>query len=379
MKQKKSIKAFTNALAPSKTTTKQLNALVKEVDAAILLVGPKNSVQRTHSWAKFGGKQSWPKIFIACLIRTGPRANTVTIDHNLAVALTTISIPSAMEIAACKTVDNFVNLAANTTTTMVAIARMTTPVNTTATTTMAAAIASTTTPPTVLTMIATTASATPTVPTTIAMTASATAIVVPANTTSAMTMCRTSQRGTIAATTAATANQAANPPNAATATAALTSQSIEVTSTFIPALFLCNAIFNEKSSNPLELIIIARKAAIEFDAHHCGAAGFANVSATVHANAFANRALSIHLGKLKEARFTINPDNNELQNFSLSKHAKCILPPLGAAGHITHGDVGAIGQSGHLDHEVFKSLGKGLKQMREAADKANVLNKKRSA
>jgi hypothetical protein len=37
------------------------------------------------------------------------------------------------------------------------------------------------------------------------------------------------------------------------------------------------------------------------------------------------------------------------------------------------GNQGATGQPGHLDHEVFKSLGKGLKQMGEAADKANLL------
>jgi hypothetical protein len=90
------------------------------------------------------------------------------------------------------------------------------------------------------------------------------------------------------ATAAATATQAANPPNAITATAAPTSQLIEVTSAFIMAPFLCNAIFNKKSSNPLKLIIIAQEAAIEFDAHHCGAAGFANASTNVHANAFAN-------------------------------------------------------------------------------------------
>jgi hypothetical protein len=48
-KANKNIKAFTNVLAPSKTTIKRLNKLVKEDDAAILLVGPKNSVQRTHN------------------------------------------------------------------------------------------------------------------------------------------------------------------------------------------------------------------------------------------------------------------------------------------------------------------------------------------
>jgi hypothetical protein len=81
-KANKNIKAFTNAFALSKTTTKQLNELVEEVNAAILLMGPKNSVQRTHSWAKFGKKQSRPNISIAYLIKTGPRANAVTIDHN---------------------------------------------------------------------------------------------------------------------------------------------------------------------------------------------------------------------------------------------------------------------------------------------------------
>jgi hypothetical protein len=141
--------------------------------------------------------------------------------------------------------------------------------------------------------------------------------------------------------------------------------------------FLCEAFFNEKSSNPLELIIIAQDVAIEFDAHHCVAAGFANASVTVHANAFVNWAFAIHLGKLKEARFTIDPDNNELQNFAATRHAKCILPPLGATGYITHGAVGAMGQSGQLDHKVFKSLGKGLKWMREAADKANMLKQEK--
>jgi hypothetical protein len=52
------------------------------------------------------------------------------------------------------------------------------------------------------------------------------------------------------------------------------------------------------------------------------------------------------------------------------------LLPLGATGYITHGAVGAIGQSGHLDHKTFKSLGEGLKQMGEAADEANVLKQK---
>jgi hypothetical protein len=92
------------------------------------------------------------------------------------------------------------------------------------------------------------------------------------------------------------------------------------------------------------------------------------VSALDHVAAFTNWALAIHLGQLKEARFTMDPNNGKLQAFSNFRHAKCILPPLGTIGY-----PGATSTQGHLQHEVFKSLGEGLKQMREAADDENLL------
>ena len=94
------------------------------------------------------------------------------------------------------------------------------------------------------------------------------------------------------------------------------------------------------------------------------------MSALDHVAAFTNWALAIQLGQLKEARFTMDPKNEELQAFSDSRHAKCILPPLG-----TMGAPAATGTSGHLEHKVFKSLGEGLKQMGEAADEANLLKR----
>jgi hypothetical protein len=84
-----------------------------------------------------------------------------------------------------------------------------------------------------------------------------------------------------------------------------------------------------------------------------------------------NWALAIHLGQLKEARFTMEPNNNKLQAFSDSRHAKCILSPLGRMGA-----PGATGTSGHLEHKVFKSLGESQKRMGEAADEANLLKRK---
>ena len=51
----KNMKAFSKAFAPATTVAKQVAALVEEIDAAVLLVGPDGTVLRTHSWTKFGG------------------------------------------------------------------------------------------------------------------------------------------------------------------------------------------------------------------------------------------------------------------------------------------------------------------------------------
>jgi hypothetical protein len=52
---------------------------------------------------------------------------------------------------------------------------------------------------------------------------------------------------------------------------------------------------------------------MEFDARHQGAAGFANASALDHVTAVMNWALAIHLGKLKEARLIMDPNNDKSQ------------------------------------------------------------------
>jgi hypothetical protein len=105
-KSNKNMTTFTDALTLSTTINKQLNALVEDVHAAVLLVEPNNSIQRTHIWANFGRTQSRANISIVCLIGTGPRAHAVTIDHKQAVASTITSILSAREITNCKTINS---------------------------------------------------------------------------------------------------------------------------------------------------------------------------------------------------------------------------------------------------------------------------------
>jgi hypothetical protein len=99
------------------------------------------------------------------------------------------------------------------------------------------------------------------------------------------------------------------------------------------APFLSDALFDEKSAYPLELIILACEAAVDFDNRHQGVAGFGNASAIDHAKAFANWAFALHLGKLNEVRYTIDPDNDELRTFAKARHQNCILAPLGSTSN----------------------------------------------
>jgi hypothetical protein len=99
----KNMKAFTEAFTPATMLAERVSALVEEVDKAMLLVGPNDTVLQTHSWKKFGGTRSHPNVIVGSLIRTGPRAITVIINHGVVVASMTVTIPAANKIANCKT------------------------------------------------------------------------------------------------------------------------------------------------------------------------------------------------------------------------------------------------------------------------------------
>ncbi len=95
----KNMKAFTDTFAPATTLAKRVNALVEEVDAAVLLVGPGSRILQMHSWAKFGGTHSRPNFIMGSLIGMGPRASAVVINHGAAIASLTVTILVATEIA----------------------------------------------------------------------------------------------------------------------------------------------------------------------------------------------------------------------------------------------------------------------------------------
>jgi hypothetical protein len=131
------------------------------------------------------------------------------------------------------------------------------------------------------------------------------------------------------------------------------------------APFLCDAIFAKKSTNPLDLILLAKDAATFFDTSHQGVAQFTNVSAMDHATAFSIWAFTIHLGQLSEVCHTVMPDATEMQSFYNECHRTCIHSSLLHASAYTT-DPGE-------NSEVFKHLSKGLKRMGKAAEHLNTL------
>ena len=336
----KNMKAFSEALAPATTVAERVAALVEEINAAALLAGPDGTVLRTHSWTKFGGTRSCASATVACLVGTGSRANVVIVDCSRAVVATIVSIPREIDITSCVAVQDLEDLATR------AMAATATPVPAAANST-----------------------AMPTPPTTAAPTST------PATPTPRTTQSQNAQANTAGTGTAAPAPQANGRggrrqrtsffPAAAT-TQATTAWNLELTSAFLMAPFLSNALFDERSVYPLELIILAREAAVNFDNRHRGVAGFGNTSATDHTSAFANWAFALHLGKLNEVRYTIDPDDDELRTFAESRHQNCILAPLGRTSNAP-----TLGNN----NDVLKNLSEGLKRMGVAADQANLLTK----
>ncbi len=118
------------------------------------------------------------------------------------------------------------------------------------------------------------------------------------------------------------------------------------------AIFLCNAIFADKSANHLELILVAKEATF-FDTSHQGIAKFNNVSAQDHATTFSIWAFAIHLGQLSKVCHTLTPNDTEMQSFCDKCHRTCIHSPL------LHAPTNTTNPG--KNSEVFKHLSKGLK------------------
>jgi hypothetical protein len=310
----KNMKAFTQVFAPTMTLAKRVNALIEEINMAVLLVGPNNTVLQTHSLTKFGGTRSCPNVIVGSLIGMGSRAIVVIIDHGAAVATTTVTIPAATKIPNCKRIKELVALASGSlaTASMMAPQAATPAVRTLPRRRGATTMAATTATTPVSTRTTRRGSS--------AAGAAASALARPPRSSAC--------RGSKAPPTAAGATNVAATATAVTATTSnattaatvgttgagqlAMTQTLEFTSAFIAAPFLRDALLDGGATDPLELIISAREAATNFENRHQGVVGFGNVSASKHMEAFTNWAFAIKLGQLGKVRYLIDPDNKEL-------------------------------------------------------------------
>ena len=136
---------------------------------------------------------------------------------------------------------------------------------------------------------------------------------------------------------------------------------------FIPPPFIVKLIFDGVPNDPLELILAAKAAAIDFNNTHSSVVGFENVDATILARRFSLWAFAVNKGHIKEASFDIDPDNKEILKHHDGRHAKCIMPSLATASSAP------ASLSNHLS--IFEQLGAGLNRMGEANKTANANEK----
>ncbi len=144
-----------------------------------------------------------------------------------------------------------------------------------------------------------------------------------------------------------------------------------LTSAFIAAPFLREALLNEGTTDPLKLFIKACEASTDFQNCHQGVVRLRNVLAHDHANAFTNWAFTIKLGLLGEVCYSINPDNKDLLDFAVRRHENCILPPVGGG---TSNGMSISNFPGNIT-VVSKNPSEGLKCMGKAVDVTNILKK----
>ncbi len=111
-------------------------------------------------------------------------------------------------------------------------------------------------------------------------------------------------------------------------------------------------------SDPLELILAVKQAAIDFNNTHSAMMGFKNVNATIQAKRFTVWAYAVFKDYIDKASFKIEPDNDELQIFLDERHSKCILPSLASL---------SSAPTSTSDHSrILKKLRAGLNQMSKA-------------
>ena len=141
---------------------------------------------------------------------------------------------------------------------------------------------------------------------------------------------------------------------------------LEAINSFFPAPFLRNAILNEvENSSPLALILAALNAGTEHINVHQNDVDFDEDDVNTHVELFVMWCMGVHQAAVPETRFTVHPDDGELEAFGRRLHNEHIMPPS------TSAPTGL--PTGTSD--VFKSLAAGITRTSEEAEHQNRLHR----
>ncbi len=97
---------------------------------------------------------------------------------------------------------------------------------------------------------------------------------------------------------------------------------------FIPGPLFRNAIIESNTRNPSELIPLMYQVARAFD-QACGPTATSGVT---HADDLCAWLYGVKTGLIPETRYSVNPDEAEVEAFNLQRHIECIIVPIGTIG-----------------------------------------------
>ena len=90
----KNIQAFSDILSSGDSDEVKLQALVKEMDTAILAADSNKDIMILHSPKNFGGTRSRPENKVECILGAGSRATCVLLDLKTAFTDIKLIVPT---------------------------------------------------------------------------------------------------------------------------------------------------------------------------------------------------------------------------------------------------------------------------------------------
>jgi hypothetical protein len=138
----------------------------------------------------------------------------------------------------------------------------------------------------------------------------------------------------------------------------------ESSAIFIPGPILRNAIIESNLKDPFELIPIIYRIARTFNQEHN------TMSAETHADDLCAWLYGVKTGLIPETRYSVNPDDEEVEAFYFKRHNDCIIISMESTGP-------RAGEALVLDgNTVISQLANTLTIQNEHLEDANVINRK---